>query len=89
MNLKMWRVWLKDDLGPGPSEFDEQRSWTFQVQLIDGVVFVGILVVPTAPGAEPLPLAIYLQAHAGMLRLNPPLVPDVYPEVRKVPVCCG
>lgn len=78
---------LKCGSGPGSSEFYEQRSWTVQVQLIDGVVFVGVLVVPTAPGAEPLPLAIYLQA--GMLRLNPPLIPDMYPEVRKVPACCG
>lgn len=78
---------MQDDLGPGSSEFYEQRSWTVQVQLIDGVVFVGVLVVPTAPGAEPLPLAIDLQA--GMLRLSPPLIPDLYPEVRKVPVCCG
>lgn len=81
--------WLREALWPGPAEFDEQRSWTFQVHLIDGVVFVRVLVVSTAPSTEPLPLAINLQMHTEMGRLNPPLMSLLYPEVWNIPAYCG
>lgn len=49
---------------PRSSELDEQRSWPLQVDLVDRVVFVGILVVPTTSSADPLPLTVDLMTGA-------------------------
>lgn len=49
---------------PGSSELNEQRSRALQVDLIDRVVFVRILVVPTTSSADSLPLAVNLRTEA-------------------------
>lgn len=49
---------------PGSSELNEQRSRALQVDLIDRVVFVWILVVPTTSSADSLPLAVNLRTEA-------------------------
>ena len=49
---------------PGSSELNEQRSRALQVNLIDRVVFVRILVVPTTSSADSLPLAVNLRTDA-------------------------
>lgn len=49
---------------PGSSELNEQRSRALQVDLIDRIVFVRILVVPTTSSADSLPLAVNLRTEA-------------------------
>jgi len=52
-----WWAW------PGPSELHQQGSRPLQLDLVDRVVFVRVLVVPTAASSRPLPLAVDL--HTG------------------------
>lgn len=42
----------------GPSELDEQRSRSLQVDLVDGVVFVRVFIVSTASCTRAFPLPV-------------------------------
>uniref|UniRef100_A0A0E9Q9N5 Uncharacterized protein n=1 Tax=Anguilla anguilla TaxID=7936 RepID=A0A0E9Q9N5_ANGAN len=44
---------------PGPSQLNQQRPCFLQVELVDGVVFVRLFVVPTPPSTSSFPLPIY------------------------------
>ncbi len=65
----IWRSKVSVNLSPvlawpGSSELDEQRSRPLQVDLIDRIMFVWILIVPTTSSTDPLPLAIDLKTEA-------------------------
>lgn len=54
-------------VSPGPSQLYEQWSGLVHIELVDGVVLVRLLVVPTASRADPLPLAVELRKTAEAL----------------------
>lgn len=51
---------MRQPVSPGASKLNEQRSRFVQVELVDWVMLVAVLIVPTASCTDPFPLAIYL-----------------------------